>query len=87
MRNLCKLISFIVVFPLMASAKTNSTEELVKPRWNDWVCWYSSKKDSECVAYGYSRSRQVALEKAQKLCEKHCESSCMFEYCEFFYNR
>lgn len=47
-----------------------------------WVCWVNSVKDNSCGTYGWSNSKSIAIDVAQKKCEDHCESECKLEYCE-----
>ena len=55
---------------------------LHEPRKGEWICWYTSAKDSHCGTYGFSKSKDIAKEKGFSLCEKYCEERCEFDYCE-----
>jgi|GEM_PF-4064021 len=65
-----------VLFSVGASASTAEA-----PRRGDWVCWWDSM-ETTCGTYGWSPSRQAAVDAARELCVSKCPTPCTFSYCE-----
>lgn len=47
-----------------------------------WLCWYSSKINSQCGTYGWASSKKEAQKAAKELCDNHCQDVCVLDYCE-----
>lgn len=73
------VVGILIALYFINKAAAHASQE--KPQYGDYVCWYSSTKDT-CGTYGWHKDKKVAEKAALDLCLKACDESCALDYCE-----